>query len=339
VELEAFDNALPESDGMVATAPEGGIAAAVKADPLTHRADVLRAAQLEVAKAIVGEERTVELILIALLSRAHVLLEGPPGTGKTLLAQAVARLLGARFRRVQFTPDTSPAELSGTVRERGSEKVFQRGALFTNVLLADEINRTPPRTQAALLEAMQERTVTVLGETHRLDSPFFVIATQNPYEHEGVFALPESQLDRFLFRIHLEYGTEEMEMAMLDLPRRGVSPDVLSDVTPLLGERGVLLVQDAVDEIEVTEDAARAAVGVVRLTRAAPDVTLGGGPRATIHVVVAAKARALLAGRAAVTVDDVFEIARDALPHRILGDVDPQETVNRAIEDASRLLR
>jgi MoxR-like ATPase len=339
MEFEAFDDALPNSDGTVATAPESAIAAAVRADPLTHRGDVLHAAQLEVAKAIVGEERTVELILVALLSRAHVLLEGPPGTGKTLLAQAIARLLGARFRRIQFTPDTSPAELTGTVRERGSEKIFHRGALFTNVLLADEINRTPPRTQAALLEAMQERTVTVLGETHRLESPFFVIATQNPYEHEGVFALPESQLDRFLFRIHLEYGTEEDELAMLDLPRRGVSPDVLSDVTPLLGERGVLLVQDAADEIEVPKAAARAAVRVVRFTRADPNVTLGGGPRATIHVIVAAKARALLAGRAAVTVDDVLEIARDALPHRILGDVDPRETVRRAIEDASRLSR
>jgi MoxR-like ATPase len=314
----------------------GDIAAAVRIDPLTNRADVLRAAQREVAKAIVGEDRTVELILIALISRAHVLLEGPPGTGKTLLAQAVARLLGARFRRIQFTPDTSPGELTGSVRERGGEKIFERGALFTNVLLADEINRTPPRTQAALLEAMQERTVTVLGQTHRLESPFFVIATQNPYEHEGVFALPESQLDRFLFRIHLEYGTEEDELAMLDLPRRGVSPDVLSDVTPLLGERGVLLVQDAADEIEVPNDAARAAVSVVRFTREAPDVELGGGPRATIHVIVAAKARALLAGREAVSPEDVFAVAVDALPHRILGEVDARAVAGDAVERARR---
>jgi MoxR-like ATPase len=320
----------------VATVEE--IAAAVRIDPLAHSADVLRAAQLEVAKAIVGEDRTVELILTALLSRSHVLLEGPPGTGKTLLAQTIARLLGARFRRIQFTPDTSPGELTGVVRERGSEKVFERGALFTNVLLADEINRTPPRPQAALLEAMQERSVTVLGETHRLESPFFVIATQNPYEQQGVFVLPESQLDRFLFRIHLKYGSVADELAMLDLPRRGVSPDVLSDVTPLLGERGVLLVQDAVDAVEVPDDAARAAVTVVGLTRKAPDVVLGGGPRATIHVVVAAKARALLNGRSVVTVEDVFEVALAALPHRILGEADQQETVARAVEEAGRLL-
>jgi MoxR-like ATPase len=308
------------------------VGAAVRTDPLANLDKVLAAAQHEVSKAIVGEDRTVELILIALISRAHVLLEGPPGTGKTLLAQTIARLLGARFRRIQFTPDTSPAELTGHVRERGSEKVFERGALFTNVLLADEINRTPPRTQASLLEAMQERTVTVLGETHRLESPFFVIATQNPYEQKGVFALPESQLDRFLFRIHLDYGSEEDELAMLELPRRGVSPDVLSDVTPLLGERGVLLVQDAADAVEVPDVAARAAVAVIRATREAPDVVLGGGPRATIHVVVAAKARALLEGRNSVTVDDVFAVAADALPHRIIGDVDARVVTQRAID-------
>jgi MoxR-like ATPase len=147
-----------------------------------------------------------------------------------------------------------------------------------------------------------------------------------------VFALPESQLDRFLFRIHLDYGSEEDELAMLELPRRGVSPDVLSDVTPLLGERGVLLVQDAADAVEVPDVAARAAVAVIRATREAPDVVLGGGPRATIHVVVAAKARALLEGRNSVTVDDVFAVAADALPHRIIGDVDARVVTQRAID-------
>jgi MoxR-like ATPase len=312
------------------------LATAIRERPLEHLGDVLRAAQLEVAKAIVAEERTVELILIALIARCHVLLEGPPGTGKTLLAQAIARLLGARFRRVQFTPDTSAAELIGTIRERGTEKVFERGALFTNVLLADEINRTPPRTQAALLEAMQERSVTVQGETHRLESPFFVIATQNPHEHEGVFTLPESQLDRFLFRIHLEYGTEEDDLAMLELPRRGVTPDVIGDVTSLLGERAVLLVQDAADAIEVSDEVARAAVRVVRRTRELPGVVLGGGPRATIHVIAGAKARAMLRGSSAASLDDVFEVARDALPHRIVGDADPHEVTDRAIEETKR---
>jgi MoxR-like ATPase len=334
-----------DSDSSYADLPSEGtapaietldLATAVRERPLEHLGDVLRAAQLEVAKAIVGEERTVELILIALIARCHVLLEGPPGTGKTLLAQAIARLLGARFRRVQFTPDTSAAELIGTIRERGTEKVFERGALFTNVLLADEINRTPPRTQAALLEAMQERSVTVQGETHRLESPFFVIATQNPHEHEGVFTLPESQLDRFLFRIHLEYGTEDDDLAMLELPRRGVTPDVIGDVTSLLGERAVLLVQDAADAIEVSDEVARAAVKVVRKTREMPGVVLGGGPRATIHVIAGAKARAMLRGSSAASLDDVFEVARDALPHRIVGDADPHEVTDRAIEETRR---
>ena len=165
-----------------------------------------------------------------------------------------------------------------------------------------------------------------------------MIATQNPYEQKGVFELPESQLDRFLFRIHLQYGSVEDELAMLALPRRGVSPDVLSDVTPLLGEQGVLLVQDAADAVEVPDDVARAAVTVVRITRNVPGVVLGGGPRATIHVLVAAKARALLAGRGTVTAEDVFEMALEALPHRLLGDVDQREAAARAVDEARALL-
>jgi MoxR-like ATPase len=314
------------------------MAARVRERPLEHLDEVLPAAQAEVAKAIIGQEGAVELILLALLSRCHVLLEGPPGTGKTLLAQAIARLLGAKFRRVQFTPDTTPDEITGWERDRGGEKVFERGAIFTNVLLADEINRSPARTQSSLLEAMQERSVTVKGRTHRLESPFFVIATQNPYEQEGVYPLPESQLDRFLFRVNLDYGSEAQELAMLDLPRRGVSPDVIGDVMPLLGERGVLLVQDAVDDVEVPGAVARAAVAIVRRTRELPGVTLGAGPRATIHVITAARARATLRGDAAATVEDVFAVAREALPHRILAEEDGRQVVETALADVARSL-
>jgi MoxR-like ATPase len=330
MELEStMDDLAPRTAPAMLDASD--MSSAVRERPLEHLEHVLPAAQREVAKAIIGQESAVELILLALLSRSHVLLEGPPGTGKTLLAQVIARLLGARFRRVQFTPDTTPDELIGWVRERGGEKVFERGALFTNVLLADEINRTPPRTQAALLEAMQERSVTVKGDTHRLESPFFVMATQNPYEHEGAYALPESQLDRFLFRVNLDYGSEVQELAMLDLPRRGVSPDVLSDVVSLLGERGVLLVQDAVDSVTVPDLVARAAVSIVRRTRELPGVTLGAGPRATIHVITGAKARAALRGDAEATVADVIAVAREALPHRILSERSARDVVEEAI--------
>jgi MoxR-like ATPase len=330
-------------DAEVLASDEGTIArlndsrtAAVRRSPLEHLGDILPAAQSEVSRAIVGQQRAVELILLALLSRSHVLLEGPPGTGKTLLAQAIARLLGAKYTRVQFTPDTMPDEILGFYRDRGTEKVFERGSIFTNVLLADEVNRTPPRTQAALLEAMQERSVTVRGETHRLDSPFFVMATQNPYEHEGVYPLPESQLDRFLFKVELEYCGPEDDLAMLELPRRGVSPDVIGDVVPLLGEQGVLLVQEAVDKVELPESVARVAVGVVRRTRELPGVTLGAGPRAMIHVVVAAKARAVLHGRSQATVEDVLNVARGALPHRVLTDDDSVAVVEQAVRETEQ---
>src|SRR5438105_10285793 len=241
-------------------------------DAAERLSELLARARVEVAKAVVGHDTAVDLMLIAALARGHVLLEGPPGTAKTLLAQAMARVLGAKFQRVQFTPDTTPNELIGTIVNRGGENVLERGAIFTNVLLADELNRTPPKVQAGLLEAMQERHVTVRGRTYFIDPPFFVMATQNPYEHEGVFPITESQLDRFLVKVDLEYGDENMELSTLSLPHRGVIPDMLGDISPLLGERAFLVAQEVIDEVNVSEELARLCVRIVRETRSTEGV-------------------------------------------------------------------
>ena len=280
--------------------------------------DLREVAKSEVRKVVVGQDHAVELLLVAALARGHVLVEGPPGSAKTLLARAMAHVLGSSFKRIQFTPDTTPTHIIGEQMLKSGEQVFIPGPIFANVVLADEINRTPPRTQAALLEAMQERHVTVDGRTHRLPDPFLVIATQNPYEHEGIFPLPESQLDRFLFKINLEYCDPQSEVEMLALPHLGIAPDMLGEIRPLLGVAGLDKARTEIDSTETPEPILRYIVGLVRATRELPGVQLGASSRSAIHLLAASKAHARIQGRSGITADDVHAIAPFVLRHRLI---------------------
>jgi MoxR-like ATPase len=267
---------------------------------------------------VVGQDETTELMMIALACRGHVLLEGVPGVAKTLLARALAATLGVEMRRVQFTPDMLPSDLTGTMTLRGQELVFRPGPVFTNVLLADEINRTPPKTQAALLEAMQESQVTIDGEAHRLDAPFLVIATQNPIEYEGTYPLPEAQLDRFLLQVRVDYPSVEHEREILGLDRDGVDPVGLQQIRPVAGAAEVAAMAREAQATSVSEEVVGYIVDLVRHTRELPSIFLGASPRAGVHLLAAAKAHARLRGRAFATPDDVAELAPAVLAHRLV---------------------
>ncbi len=301
-------------------------------------ADLREQVRRELEGVVVGYPDEVDLLLVAAVAGGHVLLEGPPGIAKTLLASSIARVLGVGFRRVQFTPETTPDEIIGVSVSRGGESQFRPGAVFTNVLLADEINRTPPRTQAALLEAMQERHVTLDGRTHWLPAPFMVIATQNPYEQAGIFPLPESQLDRFLFKIHLDYASAAVERAVLRLPHRGLAPDVLGDVQPLFDVTKLQAAQDDMDAVPATDDTVAFIVDIVRATRELDGVALGASPRASVHLLAAAKAHARLQNRPAVGRQDVLDIAHQVLCHRlIVHGIEAEAAVDQALAEAQKL--
>jgi MoxR-like ATPase len=291
----------------------------------------------EVTKAVIGQERAISLMTVAAIAGGHILVEGPPGVAKTLLSNAVAHALGISFNRIQFTPDTKPSHIAGSTIERMGEAIFVPGPVFTNMLLADEVNRTPPRTQAALLEAMQEKQVTVDGKTHWLPNPFIVIATQNAHEQHGVYPLPEAQLDRFLFKVLIEYGDEDHDVEMLNLPHAGLTPDLMGEIQPLMGAPKLMRAQREVDRTKAADEVVRYVVRLIRATRDLDGVELGASPRAAIHLLAAAKANARLSARDYVTLADVKEMALPVLGHRIILDGrEPADVVAAALEIVDR---
>ncbi len=284
-------------------------------------AEVFERCVQQISRVVVGQTELVEGVMIALLSEGSVLIEGPPGLGKTLLVNVLARTVDCQFGRVQFTPDLMPSDLTGHSVYNMKEQAFHfnPGPVFTNLLLADEINRAPPKTQAALLEVMQEQQVTIDGATHRLDRPFLVIATQNPIEQEGTYPLPEAQVDRFMFKLLVDYPAHESEVGILQLYTGGQDPRNLNefDLQPILGSDQVIALQESVRGVIVEERILKYIVDIVTAGRNWGAVTVGPSPRAGVNMLLAARTLAACRNRDFVTPDDVKELAPWVLRHRL----------------------
>ena len=282
-------------------------------------ADRMRA---EIAKGVIGQAETVNLMLTALLAGGHILLEGPPGTAKTFLAQCFARTLGLEYGRIQFTPDLMPGDIIGANLFNFQTSAFSltKGPIFCELLLADEINRTPPKTQAALLEAMQERTVTIDGQPHRLSDRFMTVATQNPIEQQGTYPLPEAQLDRFLFKQTLDYPSVEEERAIVARhgPRRGIADPVALGVEQVAASAEIAAAVAVIESVRLTDEVTGYVVDLVRATRGSADLETGASPRSAVMLAAAARAKAALEGRNYVIPDDVKTLALPALRHRVI---------------------
>jgi len=283
----------------------------------------------EISKVIIGQHQVIDELLISLLSRGHCLLVGVPGLAKTLLISTVARVLDLKFSRIQFTPDLMPSDITGTEvieeDQTTGKKTFKfiKGPIFANIVLADEINRTPPKTQSALLQAMQEHEVTAAGETYKLDEPFFVLATQNPIEQEGTYPLPEAQLDRFMFNLWVDYPAQEEEEEIV----RSTTSAYEADLKKMLTAADIIKLQDLVRRVPVADNVIGYAVKLVRQTRPNYDgapgfikdwINWGAGPRASQYLILGAKTRAILDGRPTPDIDDVRAVAKPVLRHRLV---------------------
>ncbi|MEY3027230.1 MAG: hypothetical protein RL136_138 [Planctomycetota bacterium] len=348
---------MPESNDHSPRLPASPAFSSHWSDPVAAVAEVRRAVdrvRQEVHRTIVGQDEVVNQAMLAILCGGHAVVEGVPGLAKTLLVSSLSRAMSLHFSRIQFTPDLMPSDMTGTevIQEdkvSGSRELrFVKGPIFANIVLADEINRTPPKTQAALLEAMQERQVTANGVQYRLPKPFFVLATQNPIEQEGTYPLPEAQLDRFMLNIHVNYPTEAEE---IEIVSRTTSTG-LSDPEPVLTAEDIVRMQALVRDIPVAEHVVRHAIQIVRATRVREDgqaikvcrdyLAWGAGPRASQFLVLAAKAQALLEGATHATVDHVHAIALPVMRHRIVTNFNAEadgiksDDVVRLILDAVR---
>lgn len=287
---------------------------------LTELKNAIDGVRSEVKKIIVGQNHIIDMMITAVLADGHILIEGVPGIAKTLMAKIISRTISADFSRIQFTPDLMPSDILGTsvFNMKSSEFDFNRGPIFSNIILIDEINRAPAKTQSALFEAMEERQVTIDGMTYKMDVPFTVIATQNPIEHEGTYKLPEAQLDRFMFKIEMDYPLPEEEIKiLLDLHNRKNIND-LNLIQPIFTKENLKTFREKIRAVLLDEKVANYITQIVTKTRNNSDLYLGGSPRASISIMVGAKAMAAINGRDFVTPDDVKVVVHPTLRHRIL---------------------
>ncbi len=294
----------------------------------------------EISRVVVGQHEAIDLLLTAILADGHVLIEGVPGVAKTLLARLMSRLIDARFSRIQFTPDLMPSDVLGTTvfNMKSSEFEFHKGPVFSDLVLVDEINRSPAKTQAALFEVMEERQVTIDGSTHRMGSIYTIIATQNPVEQEGTYRLPEAQLDRFLFKIHMGYPSVDEEVDILKRHQDNVKLTKLEEIKPVLSIDELLKMREKLQSVYVEESLLRYIATIIQQTRTSKAVYLGASPRAAVAMLNASKASALLNGRDFVTPEDIKFVTPSILQHRLLLTAEAEMEGYTALKVAQKLI-